>query len=373
MVRRLLLFAVVVGCGGSGPTEGSLPVVNVVVEPGTAELSVGEERQFSARTFAANGKEVFGRSIQWSAGNPSVVSVDGAGRARGVTTGASPLTARASGVSGSATLNVVTNEPAGLTKLLELSFSDPTWQAPRSQGWDMLFPPTTYQNCGIGDGTGDSVCMDPETMDDAGFPNSPVGQHTLPQNFGDNNLWAGSAGRSGGTRMSHTEGRVKEIYASFRVRFDPAISFVGGGGFKILGLSIRRPTAGPAVGLWINATGSSPTLGLEANQKQFGRAPNGDLVSTPLVTRRNGALAADEVLFVEAHAKMNSAANLPDGILRVWVDGTLLVDLANVIWFEETTVSPQWFSGVWWDPIPNVRSPAPENWIRMDDIYASGR
>jgi hypothetical protein len=272
-------------------------------------------------------------------------------------------------VSGGATVNVVTNEPAGFTRMLELTFSDPTWQVSLGQGWDMLLPPTVYQNCGADDGTGDNVCIDPETVNDPEFPRPPVGQHTLPENFGDNNAWPGSAGRSGGTRISYSRGRVKEIYASFRVRFDSAFPMEGGGGFKVLGLMVDRPGGSAVQGLWINAHDGPPALRLSANQKQY----NASGSNTPVVTYGGDVFPVGEVLFVKVYARMNTIPNAPDGLLQVWVDGSLRVNRSDVIWFEETTVSPQWFSGVKWDPIPNVRFPAPENWIRMDDIYASGR
>lgn len=358
MVKRLLLAAALVGCGGSAPVEGPPPVVNVVVEPLTADVLVGQETQFSARTYAGNGSEVFGRLVQWSVGEPSVASVDEAGRARGETSGVSIVTARSGNASGSATLNVVTNEPAGFTKMLELPFSDPTWQVPLSQGWIML-PPTTYQNCGDGDGTNDGVCVDPETVDDPLFPNSPVGQHTLPQDFANNTLWPGSVGRSGGTRISQCcSTRVKETYVSFRYRFDPDWD---ASHLKMLGIM------GPS-GLqwfWVMATGSG--LRFWVDQKQLNS--NG---SATVVVRNGGNLQPGAVHFIEVYGRMNSAPNVPDGVIKVWVDGGLRIDVADAIFYEDAAFY-QRFAGVKWDPIPAARVVAPENWVRIDDIYASGR
>ncbi|MDB4914531.1 MAG: Ig domain protein group 2 domain protein, partial [Gemmatimonadetes bacterium] len=88
-------------------------VSKVVVTPASANLIVGGQRVLSAKALDAAGNVITGLPVTWGSRNPAVVSVDAAGQAKGVSSGASAgqtATANAfatiGGVSGDAALTV---------------------------------------------------------------------------------------------------------------------------------------------------------------------------------------------------------------------------------------------------------------------------
>jgi hypothetical protein len=88
-------------------------VAKVVVTPASANLVVGGLRVLSANALDAAGNVITGLPVTWGSRNTSVLSVDAAGQAKGLTSGTGPgLTATANafatigGVSGDAVLTV---------------------------------------------------------------------------------------------------------------------------------------------------------------------------------------------------------------------------------------------------------------------------
>ena len=70
-------------------------------------LVVGQTMDFDARTFAADGTELFGRQIVWSSSDEAVATIDAEGVATGVAIGSVTFAATSEGKSASVTLNVV--------------------------------------------------------------------------------------------------------------------------------------------------------------------------------------------------------------------------------------------------------------------------
>jgi Bacterial Ig-like domain (group 2) len=96
-----LVLALATGCPQS---VGG--IVTVSVSPSTATVPVGGTRAFTAVAKDAAGNTVTA-SFSWTSSKTAVATVDAStGAAKGVTPGSASITATASGVNGSATLNV---------------------------------------------------------------------------------------------------------------------------------------------------------------------------------------------------------------------------------------------------------------------------
>jgi hypothetical protein len=87
-------------------------VGQVVVEPSSATVPVGQTQQFIPTFKDLHGATLMGPSVTWTSSNNSVATVDGSGLATGVGEGSVTITAATEWVSGTAALQVL---PAELT------------------------------------------------------------------------------------------------------------------------------------------------------------------------------------------------------------------------------------------------------------------
>src|SRR5436309_6477415 len=90
-----------------------LPVASVTVSPDATSVAVDCNFQFTAILKDAAGNVLNGRAVTWSSGNPAVATVSATGLARGVATGTAAITALSEGITGSASLTVITPPPVG--------------------------------------------------------------------------------------------------------------------------------------------------------------------------------------------------------------------------------------------------------------------
>lgn len=254
------------------------------------------------------------------------------------------------------------NEPGGMTTIIDGPFD--SIASMRAQGWGMLDPKLVTSPVDGGQAT------DMDIVADGDFPNSPVGQNTHLAGHGDDALWPGTRGRSGGTRMwynDNTLGAV-EIYASFRFKFDPAWT-ISSGNFKICGL--RSPYNGGSQWLWVTQ-GGDPTAPMRIGIDQKQRNSNGSNIPV-IVNSGSQPLTLGVVHQIEVHSGMNSAAGVADGFCKIWVNNVLVVNATTLIFYEDAAFPAQTFAGFVWDPIPGGRTVSTEQWCRMDDIYVSAK
>jgi len=251
------------------------------------------------------------------------------------------------------------NEPPGFTQL------DPTVVG----NWDILHDYGAHQECS----PVDSRCFFNPAQGTAAFGHGPVLHHTWPTGFGDDSLWPGTRGRSGGTRLNFldTSLQMQQGYISVKFEMSPNIQ-IGPTGLKIVG--IKKPKwggGGSAQMAWILATGMNGGR-LTLDQKiasgdfQTPESPRG--VSSSLV------FTSGVVYHLEVYVKINSAAGVPDGIATVWVNGVQYIHVTDVVWYADEigeAAKAKWVVGALIDPIPSARVPAPENWIKYDDFYVS--
>ena len=78
--------------GGIVPLPVPTPVASVSVVPGSASVQVGQAVQFAATPRDNAGNPLAGRAITWSSSDPAVATVDGTGRASGVSAGTAIVT-----------------------------------------------------------------------------------------------------------------------------------------------------------------------------------------------------------------------------------------------------------------------------------------
>jgi uncharacterized protein YjdB len=81
-------------------------IASVVVAPGTATLTVGESRPFTATARAGDGSTITGRPVTWSSGSPSVLTVSSTGVVTAVAPGTAQVLAQIDGITGAATVTV---------------------------------------------------------------------------------------------------------------------------------------------------------------------------------------------------------------------------------------------------------------------------
>jgi hypothetical protein len=248
------------------------------------------------------------------------------------------------------------NEPAGFTQV------DPTLGG----NWDNLNDYGENRICSPVDGR---CFYDPAQGTDpsmSGF----VLHHTWPTGFGDNSLWSGTAGRSGGTRfhLQTPNLRHTESYISVKFKFDPNIQ-LGPTGLKIVGVGSVRANM---ISAWILALDNSHRLTFD--NKIF----CGDMqcAGSPRTVRTGFTFVGNTLYHMEVLSKTNSAAGVPDGEVTIWINGVVQLRLTDVVWYGDTVgraADARWLNGVLIDPIPSTRVPAPENWIKYDDLYTSTR
>ena len=103
--------AVVTAKVGSLTTSASVSVFktdvdNVTASPANSTISVGGTQEFEAIARDVDGRQLPSRGVQWSSSNPTVATVNGNGRATGISRGYAIITAEVEGKTGTAVLNV---------------------------------------------------------------------------------------------------------------------------------------------------------------------------------------------------------------------------------------------------------------------------
>jgi DNA/RNA endonuclease G (NUC1) len=100
-------------------------VISVVVTPNPATIVEGGTRLFAATALDVASEPVAGISITWMSSEPSIVTIDATGLARGIAVGEATITATApNGVSGTATVAVNPPPPPPSVRVTELHYDN---------------------------------------------------------------------------------------------------------------------------------------------------------------------------------------------------------------------------------------------------------
>ena len=98
----------------SGTTTASTaPVATVTVSPASSNLLVGQSLQLTATLKDASGNTLTGRTVTWSSNLPLGASVNSSGLVNGLLVGLVTITATSEGKSGSSAITVIVSSPSG--------------------------------------------------------------------------------------------------------------------------------------------------------------------------------------------------------------------------------------------------------------------
>ncbi|MGH7500515.1 MAG: beta strand repeat-containing protein [Longimicrobiales bacterium] len=127
MVRSLRVWSTLAGLGlvltfaCREVAVTAVEVASVEIEPGTATLTVGERRQFTARVEDSSGRQL-SRDIFWNSSASQIATVTSTGEVLALGSGTATISATAAGVRGEATV-VVSGEPVERVEVQPLSTS----------------------------------------------------------------------------------------------------------------------------------------------------------------------------------------------------------------------------------------------------------
>jgi uncharacterized protein YjdB len=108
-------------------TVAAPPVATVAVTPGSASIAVGATVNLDAVARDASARILTGRAVTWATSNPAVATVSSTGLVTGVAGGAATITATSEGKSGTATVTVTA--PAGASLAFQDGFESGTMAA----------------------------------------------------------------------------------------------------------------------------------------------------------------------------------------------------------------------------------------------------
>jgi len=96
----------------AGTTSASAaPVASVTLSPASVSLSVGGTQQLTASLRDANGTILSGRTVTWASSAPLLAGVNGGGMVSGLAVGGATITATSEGQSGGAAITVLATLP----------------------------------------------------------------------------------------------------------------------------------------------------------------------------------------------------------------------------------------------------------------------
>lgn len=120
-------------------------LTSIAVTPASPSIFSGGTQQLTAVGYDQSGNQMSGITFAWTSANQGVATVDGAGRATGVSEGTSQITASAEGVTSNATTLTVNRPPSVLTSIT-MSPSTASVQAGNMQ----QFTAVGYDQYGVG-------------------------------------------------------------------------------------------------------------------------------------------------------------------------------------------------------------------------------
>ena len=107
IICPLLLFAFLLGCGGSGGGSTSVFLISITVSPADPSINIGTTRQFTAMgTYSDDSTQDLTLSATWASSDIEIAVIDSAGLATAVAAGLTTITAASGNIAGSTTLTV---------------------------------------------------------------------------------------------------------------------------------------------------------------------------------------------------------------------------------------------------------------------------
>jgi uncharacterized protein YjdB len=290
-----------------GPSDQapSAAVLNsIAITPASALVAVGGSAQLRAVALDQNGRSMSGQSFAWSSSNPAVATVNAMGVVQGIVPGTVLISASTGGKITSAQLTV-SSSPAPApppTPLPNGSFSQPDIAATDfSTGTSAPF---TVASGSITGNVDLNIMPDPTGL--------MVGQVARIHYVRSSPAFSPDVNRA--LQYHHTVHHGETIFFRGRILIPtPAMNMMS---------AMRKlfyvQTGGP----------SSSFCVIKAD----GQSLKAEITNSRLF--RIGSISYGRPFSVEAQITANSAPGVPDGIFRVWLDGTLAVDQTNVEWID---------------------------------------
>ena len=307
----------------SGTTgSSSAPVATVTVSPSSATVGAGQVLQLAAILKDANGNTLTGRTVTWSSNELSVATVSPSGLVSGLLAGTATITATSEGRSGTATVTVVASLPSG----------EPVF------------------NVGNGDALIYQDNMDqyttPHDMDSwPGYSIHPFYPDLYPNNYAVITSAHGAGGKA--LRLVYDQGNgdrfiwktnpenISTWYAPANAAFVLQYWFrisknggPGGGpgyGSTAVGMKwVEFWNVGAAARTQFSVTAGNATTGPLWHVNPASRGPVGYQPVGPYWNQVNN----NQWHRVTYLYQPNSSAGATDGVARMWIDGTKIVDVS---------------------------------------------
>jgi len=379
-----------------GGTNGAA-VVNIVTlasAPTVASVSVGltrtlvnigETAEAVATPRDAAGNVIAGQSATWTSSAPQVATVSPSGVVTAVSPGTTAIAATVGGASGEAMFFVAAsnppdfgnnspspghpNEPAGFAQLSPTLSGD-------TIPLNLYGPTAAYELGWLQNNQGATQVLDA----DVPFASKKVLQANFPAGM----IGGGSpvmVFTASSTNHQNWPQRPTAIYQSFWYKLSP-----------------NFPANLVANKTMYSNIGGGNKIALEINgTSDFGTqytAPLWPMLALQSIVRVDNNTSGNAILFqnlgaydpahraqvyrgqwhhIEALYVANTAGNV-DGTVRLWLDGTLVIDYTNRVQWSATADVWQWTS---WDPVygggGSVPTDAVNPYHRLKDLYVSGK
>jgi uncharacterized protein YjdB len=343
------------------PPPAPAPVARVSVSLGSTSLLVGSTTQASTTLRDSSGNVLLGRSVTWTSSAPAVASVSATGMVSALLAGSATITATSEGISGSASLTVTApppppsgsstcpNEPAGLATV-----TDQPWNA---------VPP----NLNAVDAAGWGVDRNPENLTIVTDPTAPRSASNVIHGI----FPAGGAGGTAPFRVERpfASQRYSTIFECVWLMHSPNFTDNGNIGTKV---SFYRGSGQNHYWGFESASGKDQFYFLVELQ-----GGGGDRTIRTSVTQGPGTAVFQALpTGMWRRYEVLVSANTPgtaNGILKVWADGVLIINLSDVAWWGAGQ-TPSWI-GIAWEPVyGGVLHPIPVTMFQaIDHWYVSGK
>jgi hypothetical protein len=352
-------------------------ISSVVVTPRNPSVSVGDTAHLAATAKDAAGTVVAGAAFTWTSSNTAVATVSSDGAVIARSAGSTTITASADGKSASAPVTVAATETVT---------PPPADAPPPVTNADGSHEPagmtTIFWSKGTKPGTGGNAnFQDNHWVEQVADADAPYGSAVEWRWWND-----GAGGDKAGARGMYALGTnpnlgrpAKEIYYRLVVKHNAKwIHHPGGDKLMYFGgtdgthnayfpqlRSLPRDVGG------IN---SSYRVGYQNQEKTFGTKRFWWVPSDPVAPLTLGRYHT-----YEFYMKTQSVPGVADGVLRVWLDGTLVLEDLSVDFLASGTPG---FSGFEWYPYWGGSAanksdyglaPGDFDWLRYGELYVSGK
>ena len=352
------------------PPPPPAPVASVVVSPASASVPVGATVQLTASLKDASGNMLTGRTIAWATSAAGVATVSASGLVTGSAAGTATITATSEGKSGTALIVVASapppgtnpNEPSGYTRFAEHDFSTPITQSTPSatglMGLWAIDDPTLLPNMTYAVDLG-APRSAPQVFQGK-FPAGLQGGFTSIKWQG----WDAAAdGNSYGTEM-------REIYLSMWIKIvGPDYENQPVAGTKMGFFGYAEPKSSPGNQGVPKIKVDSPQIRSDFNLRFEQQNTVDRILDQNVDTRR--LMTCGVWHRWEMVLRLNTLG-VTDGVLRWWVDGTLIMDYSDVTYITPGNTLGFYTFKFWpyWGGIGGSKTR--DDYMQVDHIYISG-